>query len=119
MGIVKLKIKSIPVTIDTEYIRLDSFLKLSGAVGTGGQAKFEIQSGAVELDGKVCTLRGKKVRGGQRVRYGNKTYEIISTAIPSGKETESPIQKESKTTGARTPFSKNISSHPHKGSNKP
>ena len=119
MGTVKLKIKSISVTIDTEYIRLDSFLKLSGAVSTGGQAKFEIQSGAVELDGKVCTLRGKKVRGGQRVRYGAKTYEVLSKAEPSEQKNEKLTPGELKTLGARTPFSKNLSKKPSQGRGKP
>lgn len=82
MATIKLKIKTIPVSIDTEWIRLDALLKLAGAVGTGGQAKFEIQAGAVELDGAVCTMRGKKVRPGQRVRYGGKTYEIIPSPSP-------------------------------------
>ena len=36
MATIKLKIKTIPVSVDTEWIRLDALLKLAGAVGTGG-----------------------------------------------------------------------------------
>ena len=76
MNPIKLKVKSIPVRISTETIRLDALLKLAGAVSTGGQAKYDIQSGAVELDGSVCTMRGKKIFPGQKVRYGGNCYEV-------------------------------------------
>ena len=52
-------------TLNDEYIRLDDLLKLTGCVETGGQAKVIIQGGAVCLDGEVCTMRGKKLRGGE------------------------------------------------------
>ncbi len=52
-------------TLEDEYIRLDDLLKLTGCVETGGQAKVRIQSGGVTLDGEICTMRGKKLRGGE------------------------------------------------------
>ena len=55
------------IQIDTEFIRLDSLLKLSGGAVTGGQAKVAIQSGQVLVNGEVCTQRGKTVRPGDRV----------------------------------------------------
>lgn len=58
----KVRIKEKPVTekkIDTEFIRLDAFLKLCDAVVTGGHAKFVIQDGEVKVNGEVCTSRGK------------------------------------------------------------
>lgn len=51
------------IYIDTEYIKLDSLLKLSG-FGTGGQAKMLVQNGGVKVNGEVCTMRGKKMRIG-------------------------------------------------------
>ena len=54
-------------TLEGEYIRLDDLLKLTGCVETGGQAKVLIQGGEVYLDGEVCTMRGKKLRGGETV----------------------------------------------------
>ena len=54
-------------TLEAEYIRLDDLLKLTGCVQTGGQAKVLIQGGEVCLDGEVCTMRGKKLRGGEVV----------------------------------------------------
>ncbi len=52
------------VRITTEYIKLQDLLKFSGAVDTGGEAKELIQSGAVKVNGEVCTMRGKKLRPG-------------------------------------------------------
>lgn len=49
------------IFINTEFIKLDSLLKLIGEVATGGQAKLMIQNGEVLLNGEVCSLRGKKV----------------------------------------------------------
>ena len=53
--------------LEGEYIRLDDLLKLTGCVETGGMAKVLIQSGGVTVDGEVCTMRGKKLRGGESV----------------------------------------------------
>ena len=55
------------VEITTEYIKLDSFLKLACLVGTGGEAKLLIQEGQVTVNDQVCTQRGKKLRSGDKV----------------------------------------------------
>lgn len=62
------------VRIRDAYIKLDSFLKFSGAVETGGQAKAAIQSGLVVLNGAVCLMRGKKIRNGDIIAYNGNTY---------------------------------------------
>jgi len=64
------------IIIKTEYIRLDSALKLGGAVETGGQAKFVVQNGEVKVNGEVCTMRGKKLRNGDTAEYNHVTYEV-------------------------------------------
>ncbi len=64
------------ITIDTPFIRLDALLKLSGAVGTGGEAKVAIQGGEVKVNGEVCTMRGKKLRRGDRAEFG-KTVLVV------------------------------------------
>lgn len=58
------------VRIDTEYIKLEALLKLAGLTGTGGEAKLRIQEGQVSVNGEVCLQRGRKLRGGDRVRLG-------------------------------------------------
>ncbi len=60
-----------------EYIRLDDLLKLTGCVQTGGQAKLLIQGGEVLLDGQVCTMRGKKLRGGEKITVPAIGEEIL------------------------------------------
>ena len=62
--------------LEDEYIRLDDLLKLIGCVETGGQAKVLIQSGGVLLDGEVCTMRGKKLRGGEVIAVPELGEEI-------------------------------------------
>ena len=64
-------------TIHTEFIRLDTLLKLSSLTPTGGQAKEKIQAGFVLVNGEQCTQRGKKLRPGDRVTLGNETVEFV------------------------------------------
>ena len=64
------------ITITTEFIRLDALLKLGGALDTGGQAKFVIQNGEVEVNGEVCTMRGKKCRAGDVVELDGQSIEV-------------------------------------------
>ena len=59
-----------------EFIRLDDLLKVQGCVETGGQAKILIQGGGVTVDGEVCTMRGKKLRGGETVVITHSGEEI-------------------------------------------
>lgn len=52
---------------DDPVIRLDDFLKHSGLVGTGGEAKLRIQSGEVSVNGEVETRRRKQLTMGDVV----------------------------------------------------
>ena len=54
------------ISISTEYIKLQDLLKFAGAVETGGDAKLIIQEGRVAVNGEPCTMRGKKMRPGDR-----------------------------------------------------
>lgn len=64
------------IEITTEFIRLDSLLKLGGAMDTGGQAKFVIQNGDVTVNGEVCTMRGKKMRDGDFAEFNGVRYTV-------------------------------------------
>ncbi|MGN8967219.1 RNA-binding S4 domain-containing protein [Intestinimonas sp. HCP28S3_D6] len=55
------------VKIQTEFIKLDALLKFAGVTETGGEAKEAIQAGEVQVNGEVCTMRGKKLRPGDVV----------------------------------------------------
>ncbi len=65
------------IAIDTEFIKLESLLKFAAAVGTGGEAKLAVNEGLVQVNGEVCTMRGKKLRPGDRVYFQNMEYEIV------------------------------------------
>ena len=57
------------VSITTEFIKLEALLKLANLVSTGGEAKMLIQDGQASVNGKVCTMRGKKLRPGDTVQF--------------------------------------------------
>ena len=65
------------IAIETEYIKLDSLLKFAAVVGTGGEAKYVICEGMVTVNGEVCTMRGKKLRPGDRVSFQGLDFEIV------------------------------------------
>ena len=64
------------VCIHTEYIKLQDLLKFAGAADTGGDAKTAVQEGLVSVNGAVCTMRGKKLRPGDTVAYGGRTFRV-------------------------------------------
>jgi ribosome-associated protein len=57
-------------------ITLDQFLKQSGIVGSGGQAKVLIQEGEVRLNGIVETRRGKKLAPGDVIEIGDERLQV-------------------------------------------
>jgi len=59
------------VKITTEFIKLDSLLKFAGLVMTGGEAKELIEDELVSVNGEICTMRGKKIRSGDIVKFEN------------------------------------------------
>lgn len=70
--------KSKQTAITTEFIRLDALLKLSGLVSTGGHAKMVILDGQVSVNGEECRMRGKKLRPGDRVQFGDTEIEVTA-----------------------------------------
>ena len=65
------------ISIKEEFIRLDSAMKLANMVVTGGHAKIVIQEGEVLVNGQVCTMRGKKLRKGDKVEFEGKGFIIV------------------------------------------
>ncbi len=78
--VVKRKESAIPVRITTEFIKLESAMKLANIVPSGGSAKAEIQEGYVLVGGEVCTMRGKKLYDGDKFTYEGDTYVIVHEA---------------------------------------
>ena len=65
------------IQIHTEFIKLQDLLKFSGAVETGGDAKRMIQEGRVAVNGETCTMRGKKLRPGDRAAIDGETELLV------------------------------------------
>lgn len=65
------------IKITTEFIRLDSLLKLANLVGSGGQAKLIIQDGLVKINDEICTMRGKKLYGGEIVDIEGEKLKVV------------------------------------------
>ena len=64
------------VKITTDFIKLDSFLKLASAVSTGGHAKMVITGGEVTVNGQVCLMRGKKLYRDDLVEFEGVQYKV-------------------------------------------
>lgn len=66
----------IPVVISTEYIKLESAMKLANILPSGGTAKMVIQDGLVTVNGETCLMRGKKLYPGDLFVYEGQSYLI-------------------------------------------
>ena len=64
------------ISINTDFIKLDSFLKYEGLAGTGGEAKLAVSQGLINVNGEVCTMRGKKLRTGDVISVDGRDFEI-------------------------------------------
>ena len=65
------------IKIDTEFIKLDALLKFANLVALGGEAKIRIAEGEVQVNGEICTQRGKKLRPGDTVTLDGETVSIV------------------------------------------
>ena len=68
------------ITINTDFIKLDSLLKFAAVVGTGGEAKYVISEGMVNVNGEVCTMRGKKLRNADTFCFDGTCFLICGHA---------------------------------------
>ena len=71
----------IPIEITTEFIKLDTLIKLAGVTDSGGQAKLLIREGLVRLNGEEVIQRGRKIRPGDVVVIKEPAATIRVTAI--------------------------------------
>ena len=63
--------------ITTEYITLQQFMKLSGIVSTGGEAKLKIKEMDIVVNGEKENRRGRKLYPGDNVKIEGKTYVVF------------------------------------------
>ena len=77
---VKKKDDSTPLQIHTEFIKLQDALKYANVVYSGGEAKQLILEEQVKVNGEVCTMRGKKLREGDKFSFLGNTFVITNAA---------------------------------------
>lgn len=66
------------IKINTEYIKLDSFLKWAGVVSLGSEAKAYILEGLVKVNDEVELRRGKKIYPGDKVEFNGEVFTAVS-----------------------------------------
>ncbi|MEG1257100.1 RNA-binding S4 domain-containing protein [Clostridium sp.] len=66
----------VEIKIETDFIKLDSFLKFTGATTLGSESKFYIQIGDVKVNGEVEIRRGKKLYPGDKVEFQEEIYIV-------------------------------------------
>lgn len=65
------------IAIDTDYIKLDSFLKLASLVMSGGEAKVMIQDGLVKVNNGVEIRRGRKLYPGDTIVFNDAHVFVV------------------------------------------
>ncbi|MBO5129455.1 MAG: RNA-binding S4 domain-containing protein [Oscillospiraceae bacterium] len=78
--VVKKKDNATPLTIHTEYIKLQDALKYANVVYSGGEAKQLILEEQVKVNGEICTMRGKKLRDGDHFQFMGYHFVIVHEA---------------------------------------
>lgn len=71
------------VNINTEYIKLEQFLKLADIVGSGGEAKYFIAENEIFVNDEKEERRGRKLRNGDIVKVKNNIYTIVQNGEKS------------------------------------
>jgi ribosome-associated protein len=69
---------NIVTTHEAAPITLDQFLKTTGLVGTGGQAKIAIQEGYVTVNGELETRRRRKLALGDVIVVDNEHKFVVT-----------------------------------------
>jgi len=65
------------IKINTDFIKLDAFLKWSGIAVMGSEAKFYIQNGEVKVNGEIESRRGRKLISGDTIEFQDEIYKIV------------------------------------------
>ena len=66
-------------------MKLDQYLKFTGIVQTGGDAKMIIRSGKISVNGIAENRRGRKLIDGDQITFANETY-IVPNSDPLGRK---------------------------------
>ena len=62
--------------ITGDYITLQQLLKKEDVISSGGEIKFFLEENDVKVNGEICRLRGKKLRSGDVIVVGKRSFTI-------------------------------------------
>ena len=65
------------IKITTPFIKLDQLVKFAGLAETGAKAKILIELGEFNVNGDLCTKRGKKIKPGDVIDFKNKKFKVV------------------------------------------
>ncbi len=65
------------IKIVTPFIKLDQLIKFAGLAETGAKAKILVELGEFNVNGELCTKRGKKIKPGDTIEFKGKKYKIV------------------------------------------
>ena len=69
-------VKTIILRGDEEYMTLQSLLKLTNVISTGGMAKMYLQDNVVLVNGEAENRRGRKLYRGDKIDVANTVFVI-------------------------------------------
>lgn len=65
------------ININTDYIKLQQALKLTGVISQGSDVKVLIQEGLIKVNGSIEYQRGKKLKQGDIIEIEGNTFRIV------------------------------------------
>jgi len=63
-------------TLESEYITLGQFLKITDFIQSGGQARFFLENNEILINGEPENRRGKKLYPQDKIQIGERTFII-------------------------------------------
>ncbi len=76
------------IKIVTPFIKLDQLVKFAGLAETGAKAKILIELGEFNVNGDLCTKRGKKIKPGDVIDFKNKKYKVVYDEAAAAEQAE-------------------------------
>ena len=70
--------------ITTDYIELDKLLKRENLAASGGEARYLIDQGMVQVNGEVETRRRRKCRPGDLVVFAGTALQVAALSPADG-----------------------------------
>lgn len=66
------------ITIDTDTIPLCQFLKITGSIDSGGQARFLLEDRQVSLNGNIETAKRRQLKDGDIIEVkGKGSWRVV------------------------------------------